>query len=1024
MGPTDILRALDAFELRMRGVEWWPYRVPLEPLFTPMLSVQRGTSGHIDDARKPGLIERLTRVPPKTSAPREPTPVVPSRRSDDPRDIIELRLLSPPELALKGETASRFLSSLRSIPGCMSFEIIGTPRDVSIQLACEADSQSRVRAALDAYLPALRVREVPCALAESCESAGAYLSSIHLGLTERVFRSLAADQRLDVDPLIEAVSQLDHLDEHELGLVQILFEAARPSWGEELLGFVKAIDDLDRVQPLIERKFRQPCFAVVLRVAAWADTPKRSAAIAENLATALHTMTRSEENELTVVAPGGQDAEEEFADILDREARRSGMILSLAELATLVHAPSASVRSRRLLRQSGNTRAAPPITQGHPLVLGSNEHDGDIAVVSLSIDDRLRHTYAIGASGTGKSTLLLSMAAQDIALDNGFAVLDPHGDLVEDILARIPEERAKDVILFDPADEAFPIGFNILQAHSELERTLLASDLVSIFKRLSTSFGDVMVSILGNAALAFLESSEGGTLIDLRNFLIDPTYRKKRLKTVRDEEVVSYWTNEFTLLKGVPHAPVLTRLNAFLRPKLIRRMVAQKEDRLDFRWIMDERNIFLAKLSHGAIGEENAHLLGSLLVSKIAQAAMSRQNVETSARAPYVCYIDEFHHFVTPSIATILSGARKYGLGLVLAHQELRQLKSRNEDVASAVLSNAGTRIVFRVGEQDAKTLAEGFSSFQAKDLMSLDVGQAIARVQRADWDFNLRTYPLEPVDAEIAVARREAVEAASRTSYATPAGDVDRALASTREHASSTDLDAPPAKPIPTTRKPNPAIAEPAQALERPGRGGTQHKYLQSLIRRVAEARGFTASVEREVLDGHGYVDLVLDGYGVSVACEISVSTSIEHEIGNLTKCLAAGFDHVLLVSSNDTLLDLARLEMAGQNADAVRILKPGDVATCLSEIAGAPAPPDRAPKRQRALQPPAPPAGGKALLTTNAAAAYVGLAVQTLAEMRVSGESPPFHKAGRRVLYDREDLDAWLAARKRRSTSDRGSA
>lgn len=319
---------------------------------------------------------------------------------------------------------------------------------------------------------------------------------------------------------------------------------------------------------------------------------------------------------------------------------------------------------------------------------------------------------------------------QDIAAGNGFAVLDPHGDLIDDILARMPKERVGDVIVFDPADEAYPVGFNILSAHSELERTLLASDLVAVFKRLSTSFGDQMVAVPGNAILAFLESTEGGTLLDLRRFLIDKSFRAHFLETVQDEQVVSYWQEEFTLLKGLPRAPVLTRLNIFLRSKLIRHMVAQKEDRLDMRAIMDGKRILLAKLSQGEIGAEISHLLGSLIVAKIAQAAMSRQDEAAKNRVPFFLYIDEFHHFITPSLAAILSGARKYGLGLTLAHQEMRQLKSRSEEVASAGLGNAHTRVVFRVGDQDAKTLADGFSFFEAKDLQNLGIGEAIARIE------------------------------------------------------------------------------------------------------------------------------------------------------------------------------------------------------------------------------------------------------------------------------------------------------
>jgi hypothetical protein len=251
------------------------------------------------------------------------------------------------------------------------------------------------------------------------------------------------------------------------------------------------------------------------------------------------------------------------------------------------------------------------------------------------------------------------MITQDIAHGEGIAVLDPHGDLIDQVVGHIPEERAADVVLFDPSDEAYPVGFNILSAHSELERNLLASDLVAVFKRLSTSWGDQMTAVFGNAILAFLESDEGGTLADLRRFLVETDFRKSFLRTVRDAEVVYYWEKEFPLLTGKPHAPILTRLDTFLRPKVVRHMVSQKRN-LDFRAIMDGRQIFLAKLSQGLIGEENSHLLGALLVSKLNQMALSRQDIHVSERKPFYVYIDEFHNFVTPSMAAILSRTRSF----------------------------------------------------------------------------------------------------------------------------------------------------------------------------------------------------------------------------------------------------------------------------------------------------------------------------------------------------------------------------
>ncbi len=486
--------------------------------------------------------------------------------------------------------------------------------------------------------------------------------------------------------------------------------------------------------------------------------------------------------------------------------------------------------------------------------------------------------HLVGSSGSGKSTLMLNMIVQDIHNGDGLAVLDPHGDLIDQIIARIPEERIKDVVLLDPSDEAYPVGFNILSAHSDLERTLLASDLVSVFRRLSTSFGDQMATLLANAILAFLESSEGGTLTDLRRFLIEPAFRARFLTTVQDAEIVYYWQKEFPLLAGRPQSPILTRLDTFLRPKVIRHMVSQKTNRLDFAAIMNGRKILLAKLSQGLIGEENSYLLGMLAVSKLNQIATSRQNLAASERKPFYLYMDEFHNFMTPSLAAILSGARKYNLGLVLAHQEMHQLSTRDTDVASAVIANPYTRVCFRLGDFDAKKLEDGFSFFKAKDLQNLGVGEALVRMERADYDFNLKTVPLPAVEPAVACSRREQIVASSRERYATRREDVEAAIRATHTPDQ--------AEPEPETRKTKIRVEVPlptqktarasseagnSLTVPTPGRGGEHHKYLQQLIKRWAEGRGYSVSIEKPILDGLGSVDVALEKGSRSIACEIS---------------------------------------------------------------------------------------------------------------------------------------------------------
>ena len=428
------------------------------------------------------------------------------------------------------------------------------------------------------------------------------------------------------------------------------------------------------------------------------------------------------------------------------------------------------------------TKSAPEIIrQAKGLWLGNNEHVGEMVEVRLTPESRTRHIHAIGSTGTGKSTLLFNLIRQDIENGEGVAVLEPHGDLIDRILGVIPQERINDVVLVDPADEQYSIGFNVLCAHSDLEKNLLASDLVAVFQRLSTSWGNQMNSVLQNAILAFLESDRPGTLADLRRFLIEPAFRNDFLKSVRDSEVVYYWQKSFPQLNGNKSiGSILTRLETFLSQKPIRRMVSQPENRLDFAQIMDTGKIFLAKLPEGFLGKKNSHLLGSLLISAFQRIAMSRQAQQAALRKDFWIYIDEFANFITPSMAEILSGARKYRVGLTLANQELRQLE-RNPDVASAVMTHPYTRIVFRVGDDDAKKLARGFSHFEAKDLQNLETGQAICRVERSDYDFNL-TIPLpnEPDPAE-AHKRRQEVITASREKYGTASAKVEAMLAKAR---------------------------------------------------------------------------------------------------------------------------------------------------------------------------------------------------------------------------------------------------
>ena len=393
-------------------------------------------------------------------------------------------------------------------------------------------------------------------------------------------------------------------------------------------------------------------------------------------------------------------------------------------------------------------------------------------------------------------------------------------------------------------------------------------------------------------------------------------------------------------------------------------MVSQKANRLDFDAMMDSGKIFLAKLPQGVIGRENAFLLGSLIMTKLQQAAMARARLSAAQRTPFYCYIDEFQHFITPSLTEILSGARKYGLGLVLAHQELKQL-DRDKDVASAVLANAFTRVVFRVSDSDARTLAEGFAHFEARHLQSLGTGEAVCRIGSAGNDFNL-SVPLPPeVNEADAADQRDAVIAASRAAHAIPRGDVEEELRR-RLEAENAEQPVRKAKAVPATvpdvvtksatnvapatvnqesvalpQTEPPEAAEPQPAVSPSagmGRGGQDHQHIVEQLSVDAARFGYRASKELAVPGGR--VDITLEKRERRIAVEVAVNSNTAHEIENIQKCLAGGFDHVVSLSPLPNVIENIRRavqrQLLPEQLARVQFHSPDSLFTWLTSISG----------------------------------------------------------------------------------------
>ena len=375
----------------------------------------------------------------------------------------------------------------------------------------------------------------------------------------------------------------------------------------------------------------------------------------------------------------------------------------------------------------------------------------------IKTDDRRRHMYVIGKTGTGKTEMLENMALADIKAGHGLGIIDPHGEFAEKILELIPESRMDDVIYFNPADINYPIAFNPLEVADPELRHLVASGIMSVFKKIWPDVWSArMEYILNNSLLTLLEYP-GSTLLGIMHLLSDKEYRRKVVDNLHDSVVKSFWVDEFARytqrLETEAVAAIQNKVGQFVSNPLIRNIICQAHSSINLRKIMDEKKIFIANLSKGKIGEDNSALLGALMITKLQLEAMTRSDIAESQRKDFYLYVDEFQNFATDSFANILSEARKYRLNLILAHQYIGQLTSdRNTKVRDAVFGNVGTIVVFRVGAEDAEFLEKEFEpEFLINDLVNLAKFNIYVKLMIdgvASRAFSAETLPLEKAAA------------------------------------------------------------------------------------------------------------------------------------------------------------------------------------------------------------------------------------------------------------------------------------
>ena len=479
-------------------------------------------------------------------------------------------------------------------------------------------------------------------------------------------------------------------------------------------------------------------------------------------------------------------------DYIFRVFRNTKAILNTEELTSLWHLPTRFTETPNIKWLTSKRGAPPPHLPTEGMLLGKSAYRGVETKVFIARDDRRRHMYIIGRTGTGKTELMKNMTIQDIKKGEGVCVIDPHGDYVEDVLQYIPKERASDVILFEPFNMDRPVGLNMLEVKDESEKDFAIQEMIAIFYKLfpPEMIGPMFEHNMRNVMLTLMEDKDyPGTIADIPRMFTDPDYQKYKLNKVRDPIVRAFWEKEMAKTSDFHKSEMLgyliSKVGRFVENEMMRNIIGQPTSSFDFRQVMDQGKILLVNLSKGKTGEVNAKLLGLIIVSKLQMAALSRSDQPEDQRRDFYLYVDEFQNFVTDSFATILSEARKYRLNLVMAHQFISQLSEQKEGssvldsrMKDAVFGNAGTMISFRIGVADAEIMAKEFAPvFNEFDVINIDRYNAFIKLMingTASRPFDMQTYP-KPQGANPEIAK--VVKNLSRLTYGRARAEVSQEI-------------------------------------------------------------------------------------------------------------------------------------------------------------------------------------------------------------------------------------------------------
>jgi DNA helicase HerA-like ATPase len=828
-----------------------------------------------------------------------------------------------------------FLNMLSNCSDTISFEVLAAGEKITIQFICSVSDLVRVQSNLKAYFPHVLIKDID--VYDLGFNLQKEIAIADFGFHDEFMRPIHTAQSFSIDTLTSLVASMDNLREGETVLFQIIFKSVSSPWVQDITRSVSDgsggsfFSDSPEMITCAKEKVSFPLYGVIIRIATQGINNDHSGYLAEGLSNTITNASKSQFNHLIPLSNEGYVYGQHLHNVMERRSNRLGMIMNSQELVSFVHYPNSSVVSQKLRPNKRKTKLLPKICLDQKYVLGINEHNQE--QYKATIDDGVfgRHILLAGSTGTGKTHLLKQLIHQDVGHCNATFILDPHGDLANDILLNIQEKDKDRLVFINIADEQYSFGFNIFSAKSEIEKVTLSSDLMGAFSGSWISSGDRINSVLQKTISTFLYSKKEASILDMKRFLLEKGFRNEFLESLDDPILSYYWEQEFPLVKRGELSPLLLRIDNFMQTRLLRNMFAQTKG-IDFSALVEGNKVVIFQLSVGLIGLENSKFIAKLLIAKINQVAFAQQSVSIVQRRSIHFYIDEAHIYAnSPAIEQILSGARKYSLSLVLVLQHLDQVES---NILNSLLTNTATQVFFRQSERDSKRLSSSFSFFEPEDFMELDLGEALVRVNMRNNDFNLKTLPLKSnVSGEEAEGIKSYIVQNSREVYALSKEEVGKIISllipleSTDKKMYSVDKkdseivfkkkhtnlkqDTTPSNQ--NSIEPKIKTEEKAeledQKQEHFNRVSKQevvkkHRSLQNFIKTMGLQRGFRVTIEEETKNG-GRVDVGLIKDKLRIAVEISISNTPEYEVKNIQKCIDAKYDLVFMLSESELHLN-----------------------------------------------------------------------------------------------------------------------